>query len=159
MLLEQFNQQKKNIKLELGNLLNQARRQQELGGKHFRRCVTKERTVTILVRQSANYVEEDIKRFMTYRLAFPNALVEVEQYTERGYCIDSFVGTKYIFVHRVLVDEVTEQMVQKRMRKFVVRQLGLKYEHHLKCEVMKLFKEGKISWDDVIAQHTEGCSI
>lgn len=159
MTLDQFKSRKQAIQENLEWLLVQAKLEEQLGGKHFRRCVMKINEVTIEIRQKAEYVEKDIQKFITYKLAFPNALVEVHKHTERDYCYDNFVGTYYKFQHLVLVDEITEPMVQKRMRKFVARQMGVKYAHNLKCEVMQLFKEGKISWDDAKALHLEGCKI
>ena len=159
MTLEQFLGQKEAIKDNLEWLLVEAKHMQSLGGTHFRSCLTKYKTVTMLVRMSYKYAEDDIKRLMTYKRAFPNVQMIVYPQTKREYCQTEFVGTYYEFKHYHLVDEITEKMVKDRMMEFVKSKLGMKSWETLDCQVMQFFKQGKITWEDVVSAHKEGCSI
>ena len=157
MTLEQFQSKKREISLQMNILLNEAKQQKLLGGKTFRNCLMKQKTVTMEIRKDAKHVEKDIQKFMTYRRAFPNTLVEADHHIL--YYSDIYVGTYYHFQHLVLIDSITEVMVKMRMQKYVKSMIGMESSKSLDCQVMQFFKDGKIVWEDVVKAHKEGCSL
>ena len=74
------------------------------------------------------------------------------------------IGTTYRFELPESITQVTEEMVQRYMRKaitnIIAKQLGKsKYYISLECKVMELFKSGIIDWNQVLESHKNGCSL
>lgn len=67
--------------------------------------------------------------------------------------------TNYYVKYKVLVDEVTDSMVKKDTKKALLNIMGLSPWGYLDCKVFQLFREGKISWEDVVKSHKEDCTL
>jgi hypothetical protein len=73
--------------------------------------------------------------------------------------IGYYSHTCYYVLYSTLVDEVTDAMVKQVAQKVLRRKLGLSTWKYLDCKIFQLFREGKISWEDVAKLHKENCNI
>jgi hypothetical protein len=88
----------------------------------------------------------------------------IEEITERPHCTTYFKGTDYQVVVPVLRPYIDLKQVEYEMKEYVISLLRNPkdpswYIFNLKCEVLKLFKDGKITWDDVVSAHKEDCDV
>jgi len=58
-----------------------------------------------------------------------------------------------------LRDEVSDYTVKRYMQKIVAKQLGLYYWQTPECKILKLFKEGTITWEEVVKAHKDTCDL
>ena len=72
---------------------------------------------------------------------------------------DYFKYVKYIATSYELVNEVPEEVITGFMKSIVKKQLGLYKHDYLDCKVMKMFKEGIITWEETKRLHHEDCSL
>ena len=159
MNLLEFKHKKKEIHIQLKILLNEAKIHQVYGQTHFRECLLKDRIVGLTVRNNYKYLENDLKKFMSYKKSFPNVKMHSVAISKKVFCQNTFIGTKYLFIHKVLIDEIPESLVKNKMKRFVISKMGLPLHAKLDCQVMQFFKEGKITWKDAKEAHIKGCSI
>ena len=74
------------------------------------------------------------------------------------------IGTKYTLVKEVQCTVITDKLVKEKTMRAVAniikKDTNGKYSYFKpKCEVMELFKKGKITWDDVLEAHINDCEI
>ena len=79
--------------------------------------------------------------------------------TEKPNCVSYFRGTYYAFRKPKLRDKIEDTQIEQKMRTLVRKELGLHVYQDLECKVMALFKEGHISWDEVMEQHGKACTL
>ena len=57
------------------------------------------------------------------------------------------------------ITEVPESLVKDSVHKALRSMMGLYKYSYIKCEIMQLFKDGKIDWETVVKAHKEDCSL
>ena len=101
----------------------------------------------------------DTKRLINY--------INVEQVpiTVNSNCRKEFIGTKYLITYKVLRYEIDDSQVNKHLRTFISKALtGTKSTHFWErvvpdCKLIKLFRQGKLSWDDCVSAHNSNCGL
>lgn len=67
--------------------------------------------------------------------------------------------TNYYVTYTTVVDEISDQLVKDTVQKAIRNMMGLSPWRYLDCKVFQLFREGKISWEDVVKSHKEDCTL
>ena len=88
--------------------------------------------------------------------------VSQQEITKQQYRTTYSIGTKYTILIPKLVDVIGDRHVESKMRAFIKLQISKELGdpiYTVRCEVMELFKQERISWDDVLIAHTVDCSF
>ena len=88
--------------------------------------------------------------------------VRIEEMTKHQYRTTYSIGTKYTILIPKLADFIGDRHVESKMRDFIKLQIGKDLGYNIytvRCEVLELFNQERISWDDVLIAHTVDCSF
>lgn len=72
-----------------------------------------------------------------------------------GYYDHTTFSVKYYEV----VDEITDTKLKETVHKALRGIMGLSKYSYIDCKLMQLFKDGKLSWEDLVKAHKEDCSL
>ena len=152
MTLQHFNAVKQNTEKHMKSQLYYSK---HVGYPLAKYCyITREHTVSI-DKYDDNVAE---KLYKLSNLAMKHTL-KVSGSTKAEGRYDYFSAVHFTYTEQVLRDCIEPEQVQKEMREWVKRQLGLGQWAELHCRVMDLFKKGLIDWDEVVKAHKGNCSL
>jgi len=164
MTLEQFNAHKEQIRTNLQEHLAIDRLLYSKGQHSgFRKNSLKKKFINIEIKHK----ECNIKKLtaLTTLLEIKNRELKVDNLMEYGTCSckNKVVGVRYTIEWDEIREEIEEAQVEVIMKAYIFKLLNIHnkfpWNFTLDCKVMKLFKEGKIDWDETIKSHNEDCNI
>lgn len=170
MELKKFLEHKAKIKQSLQANLLKDKKAYSRGGKSFRKDSLKLCLDFITISADSKTLVKDIQQLNSLigGTRLTDIEVKAEAQTKYEHCSTVFVGTKYTVSWYELRDEIEDKQVEAHMKnyvkKMIERDIKKIYNHtpygiFLECKVMKLYKEGKIKWEDVVRLHKEECAL
>lgn len=72
-----------------------------------------------------------------------------------GYYDHTTFSVKYYEV----VNEITDTLLKDTVHKALRGIMGLSKYSYIDCKLMQLFKDSKLSWEDLVKAHKEDCSL
>ena len=152
MTIEELNKLKEDTKISLYNILKY---------KKHRLPTT---SVTKYVKVMFDNTEEDLKLLNRKIAIFKPNYIRSNTINKAYMGWTEEIGTNYTLVREEYATEINEPLVKAKTMSAVANIIrrdtnGLYYSIRPKCEVMELFKAGKISWEDVIEAHLKDCEI
>ena len=67
--------------------------------------------------------------------------------------------TIFTVSYKEVMAEITEEKVKETVKKALKGMMGLSRYSYIDCKLMQLFKEGKLSWEDLVKAHKTDCSL
>jgi hypothetical protein len=67
--------------------------------------------------------------------------------------------TTFYVEYLEVVDEITKAKLKDTVHKALCGIMGLSEYAHIDCKLMQLYKDGKLSWEDLIKAHKEDCTL
>lgn len=158
MTLEQFNKLYKQTEDNL-------RANFELDKLKFERGLPVRRDSLENVRTTFSFDKDDkdsiekIKNLNEFLSSVNNPSVDSYPRTKTVYGGYEFIGFEYLVTHKKLKENMDEKAIKAKMKSIVgnILRKSTKYWTTPDCAIMELFKQGKISWDDVVLAHTIDC--
>jgi len=89
----------------------------------------------------------------------PKTVMSMRGETKQSGRYDYFNYIEYSFKTLVVKHEIEAYQVEDMMKLWVKQKLGLNSYDYLECQVMQLFKDGTIEWEDVIKAHKGACKL
>lgn len=103
---------------------------------------------------------EKIKNLNKFLSSVNNPSVDSCPRTKTVYGGYEFIGFEYVVIHKKLKENIDEKAIKSKMKSIVGSILRKSTKQHWitpDCAIMELFKQGRISWDDVVLAHTIDC--
>lgn len=103
--------------------------------------------------------KETIADVYDFMERYPEAILTMESLTEQLFCTLVACGTRFTFTIPSIIGEITDYMIEAKMKEWVRSKLFLRDGEVLECRVLDLFKKGVITWEEVKLAHVGNCEL
>jgi len=88
-----------------------------------------------------------------------NTTMSIKGYTKQDGRYDYFNFLDYRFETEVIREVIHKSQIEEVMKKLVKKAIGIQSYSYLNCQVMALYKQELIGWDEVVTAHTKECQL
>ncbi len=88
-----------------------------------------------------------------------NTTMSINGYTKQKGRYDFFHFLEYRFETKVIRTNIHKNQIEEAMKKLVKKAIGIQSYSYLNCQVMALYKQELIGWDEVVKAHKEECKL
>ena len=117
-------------------------------------------TETVSIHKDDN--EEELRRkqeLISSLTLKANTTMSIKGYTKQDGRYDFFNFLEYRFETKVIREVISKNQIEEAMKRLVKKAIGLQSYSYLNCQVMALYKQELIGWDEVVTAHTKECQL
>jgi hypothetical protein len=155
MTLEQFNKLKQQVTQDLQRKVNLSQKLEQPYAIALNKATA---TFTLNDNDSAEQQLQTLQEVTSFAKEVNGSISHTSHDDGKGR-VGYYDHTTFSIKYLERITEVPESLVKSSVHKALRSIMGLSKYSYIKCEIMQLFKDGKIDWEAVVKAHKEDCSL